>query len=332
MPRVETARPTSCSAPERAVTGDGKLHRKFAHLPTLDQMYLFRGWLWIVGRMLALRDADAGLWIRRARSVDHASALGWTEISALAAFPRSARTLWMAGRSFGAGLEPALDGADRVEDGRVVAVEAAGDLGERQRGELAGQVHGELPRLGDAVRGAAARASSARLTPSQLADGVLDRAERRRLCGRRTRHDPRRPSARPDDRAGERLAEHRRERQRRGSSRPRGRGRSRARGRRSPRAPVDSSRLGLATAAIRQRRAIRVRRSGGSSSTVRPQSKRSRSRSASCASASGGRSLERTICLPAACRALKVWTNSSSVLGLPSSTWTSSISSASSSR
>src|SRR5215213_3002988 len=53
-------------------------------------------------------------------------------------------------------LEIPFDPADRVEDGRVVAVEAAGDLGEGEVGLVAGHVHGELPAANE-VGGAARR-------------------------------------------------------------------------------------------------------------------------------------------------------------------------------
>ena len=84
----------------------------------------------------------------------------------------------------------------------------------------------------------------------------------------------------------------------------------------------------------RRRRSARAGRPGcggpgASTSTVRPHSKRSRRRCSRRSSEPGGRSLDSTICLPAANSALKVWTNSSSVRGLPSRTWTSSIRSAS---
>ena len=155
------------------------------------------------------------------------------------------------------------------------------------------------------------------------ADGLLDRARRSSgvvggagPSGRR----PARPSARRDERRRDGLAEHGGERRSRGSSRPRAGGR--CPGTRDGDLP-QHRRVGQLGARARRPSATAARCGcagrARSSSTRKPQSKRSRSRSASRASASGGRSLERTICLPAAWRALKVWTNSSSVCSLPSS-------------
>ena len=56
----------------------------------------------------------------------------------------------------GAGLEALLDRADRVDHGRVIAVEAAGDLRKREVGLVAGDVHGELT-AAHRCRGAARR-------------------------------------------------------------------------------------------------------------------------------------------------------------------------------
>ena len=41
------------------------------------------------------------------------------------------------------------DGSDRVQDGGVIAVELARDLGQGKRGQLAREVDGELPRPGN---------------------------------------------------------------------------------------------------------------------------------------------------------------------------------------
>ena len=63
---------------------------------------------------------------------------------------------------------------------------------------------------------------------------------------------------------------------------------------------------------------MRVSRSGGWTSVIRPHSKRLRSRSSSASSRLGGRSEVITICLLALCSVLKVWKNSSCVCFLPS--------------
>ena len=95
-----------------------------------------------------------------------------------------------------AGLEAARDGADRVQDGGVVAVERAGDLGEGERGELAGEVHRELPRPDDpggarGRRGGPRGRPRAAQTASWIASSVGGSAAARGAIGRR-----RRPSAR----------------------------------------------------------------------------------------------------------------------------------------
>ena len=62
--------------------------------------------------------------------------------------------------------------------------------------------------------------------------------------------------------------------------------------------------------------AMRVSRSGGVRSAMSPHSNRERRRSSRVVIALGGRSEERTICLPASWMALKVWKNSSCPLAL----------------
>src|SRR5438445_446642 len=74
-----------------------------------------------------------------------------------------------------------------------------------------------------------------------------------------------------------------------------------------------------------RRIAIRVSRSGGWMSVIRPHSKRLRSLSSSVAMSRGGRSEDSTICEPASYSELKVWKNSSWKRSLPSRHWTSSI-------
>ena len=72
-----------------------------------------------------------------------------------------------------------------------------------------------------------------------------------------------------------------------------------------------------------------VSKSGGWISAIRPHSNLFLSRSSRLLISFGGRSDTRTICLPALCRALNVWKNSSWVLSLPAINWISSISSTS---
>ena len=81
-----------------------------------------------------------------------------------------------------------------------------------------------------------------------------------------------------------------------------------------------------------RRMAMRVSRSGGWMSVIRPHSNRLRRRSSRVAICLGGRSEEITICLSALWSALKVWKNSSWVRSLPSRNWMSSISRTSLSR
>ena len=77
-------------------------------------------------------------------------------------------------------------------------------------------------------------------------------------------------------------------------------------------------------AAFFRRIAIRVSRSGGWTSVIRPHSNRVRSRSSSVESCFGGRSELMTICLFALCSVLNVWKNSSWVRSLLSRNWMSS--------
>ena len=85
-------------------------------------------------------------------------------------------------------------------------------------------------------------------------------------------------------------------------------------------------------AAFLRRIAMRVSRSGGWTSVMRPHSNRLRSRSSSASSRLGARSEVSTICLLALWRVLNVWKNSSWVCVLPSRNWMSSISRTSTSR
>ena len=62
-----------------------------------------------------------------------------------------------------AGLEPLLDRADRVQDGGVIALEGASDLGQRGAGLVAGDVDRDLAGA-DEVGGAAGELRSARET------------------------------------------------------------------------------------------------------------------------------------------------------------------------
>ena len=77
---------------------------------------------------------------------------------------------------------------------------------------------------------------------------------------------------------------------------------------------------------------MRVSRSGGWMSAIRPHSKRERSRSSRLTMALGGRSLQITIWRFVSYRLLKVWKNSSSVESLPAMNWMSSTSSTSTER
>ena len=71
---------------------------------------------------------------------------------------------------------------------------------------------------------------------------------------------------------------------------------------------------------------MRVSRSGGWTSVIRPHSKRLRIRSSKPCSCLGGRSEVMTTCLFALCSVLKVWKNSSCVRSAPCRNWMSSIS------
>ena len=84
--------------------------------------------------------------------------------------------------------------------------------------------------------------------------------------------------------------------------------------------------------AFLRRIAMRVSRSGGWTSVIRPHSNRERIRSSKSGSCLGGRSEVTTICLLALCRVLKVWKNSSCVWTLPLRNWMSSTSRTSTSR
>ena len=84
--------------------------------------------------------------------------------------------------------------------------------------------------------------------------------------------------------------------------------------------------------AFLRRIAMRVSRSGGWTSVIRPHSKRLRIRSSKPDSCLGGRSEVITTCLLALCSVLKVWKNSSCVCTLPCRNWMSSISRMSTSR
>ena len=79
------------------------------------------------------------------------------------------------------------------------------------------------------------------------------------------------------------------------------------------------------SSAFARRIAIRVSRSGAVRSAIRPHSNRDRSRSSRVRIAFGGRSDERTICLPSSWIALNVWKNSSCVRSLSAMNWMSSI-------
>ena len=84
--------------------------------------------------------------------------------------------------------------------------------------------------------------------------------------------------------------------------------------------------------AFLRRIAMRVSRSGGWTSQMRPHSNRDRSRSSNPDSCFGGRSEVMTTCFVALCSALKVWKNSSCVCTLPARNWMSSMRSTSTSR
>ena len=137
------------------VAGNGKLHRSRSS-SYLDQMYLIRGWLWIgVGVRLNRRDRAVD---QRLGRVDHAASRWTGSCRAGVSSPGWHGSVWMVAGVSEPGSSRPDDGADRVHDGGVVAVEAAGDLGERERGQFTGQVHGELTRLDDPRRARAARA------------------------------------------------------------------------------------------------------------------------------------------------------------------------------
>ena len=80
------------------------------------------------------------------------------------------------------------------------------------------------------------------------------------------------------------------------------------------------------SSAFERRIAMRVSRSGGVRSAMRPHSKRLRSRSSRVVIAFGGRSDDRTTCLPASWMALNVWKNSSCVRSRSAMNWMSSMS------
>ena len=173
------------------------------------------------------------------------------------------------------GSSLAGDRAHACDDGGVVAVEAAGDLGERQRGQLAGQVHRDLAR----ARTTARRARGARAAPrgdtpqtaqtaSWIAPSVGGSA-----VGRARRRPSGRPSARRTSGVRERLAAAARRAPSPGSSRPRARGRWRDAGGDLLRgSPGSGSWLGVGGEAPERRRsgcagrAARARRAGPSRS------------------------------------------------------------------
>src|SRR4051812_35260983 len=109
-------------------------------------MYLVRGYLWIEGteRLFAPFRRGFILW-RTLGSVG----LGFPAGFPAPGCPQVFTNVVDGSGRLRTGLEPAGHRADRVEDRRVVAVELAGDLGKRERGELAREVHGELACLGD---------------------------------------------------------------------------------------------------------------------------------------------------------------------------------------
>ena len=90
--------------------------------------------------------------------------------------------------------------------------------------------------------------------------------------------------------------------------------------------PITSDVIGTApSSAFARRIAIRVSRSGAVRSAMSPHSNRLRSRSSRVRIAFGGRSDDRTICLPSSWIALNVWKNSSWVRSLSAMNWMSSM-------
>ena len=250
---------------------------------------------------------------------------------------RSRRRSWIRSRVLwisDPGSSSLLDRADRVDHGRVVAVEAAGDLGEREVGLVARDVHRELAAADERRRCAAREVMSAgaRCRTSQTARWIRSSCSSASgtWSGRRAaRVGPIAAEGRADQVGGGRLAEHGGEGGDAGQraleaaqvvgrgegdllERRRGRGAgSRARSRGGAAGRSGSP------------------RSGPWSSTVRPQAKRSRIRSLSRPwPPAGGRWRARSGCRRSS-SSLNVWKNSSSVRALPSRNWTSSISSAS---
>ena len=200
---------------------------------------------------------------------------------------------------------------------------------QRRVGVLAHEVHRDLARPGDAG-GAAGR-------QELLARDAEGRGGQRpgsaRADGRAVPAPARRPRPRVEavehvvgEGGGRAAGRSARRRPRRGSARPRARGRSSST-RSAMRSSTAWSASAMPSCATRLRRTvIRVRRSGGSMSVTRPDSKRSRRRSWSAVEVAGerGRRSARAGCR-SSWSALKVWKNSSSVFAFAARNWMSSM-------
>ena len=181
MPRRRDGAADELQRAGEGVAGNGELHR--GSLIFLLGSDVSDSWMvgdsgWFLACRRAVR-----LWITSPPPVDHAPSR-WTDRVRPASSPGSRGPCGWRSAVSEPGSSRSETRADRVQDGGVVAVEAARDLGQRERGELAGQVHRELARPGDARRRVAARAARSRVSPLTAQTASWIAVSDRRLGGR----------------------------------------------------------------------------------------------------------------------------------------------------
>ena len=116
-----------------------KASLRISHLPIWIRC--IGSWM-VVGKGLDGLTCGMSAWIRWRLEGDHG---GWGWRPSAPAVSPGRRARWDGAARSRRPARASTDRSDRVRDGRVIAVEAACDLGEGHAGQLAREVHGHLP-------------------------------------------------------------------------------------------------------------------------------------------------------------------------------------------